>query len=182
MQRAVWLAVFVVLLPWATYAQTAPKSAAASSDSDQTQRDILKEIRLLRAQLLRSSVNANRSQMLLARARAEQEQVIRINRELNQIHDSLDEIRAQLQKKTAELTEVVPMVELQARPERDATAIKTEMEFLRNREQSLLERQEKLNGDLDAAQQMLATLDARLDDIDREMANTAEGATTGRTQ
>ncbi len=178
MRRPLWLAMFLLWLPWSICAQTAPETAAAPPTSDQVQKDILKEVRLLRAELLRASLNANRAQMLLARVRAEHEQVIRVNLALNEIQDKLDDIRVQVQRKTTELRQMQGMVKAEVRAANEAAAIKLDIDTLKNREAALIERQKALNGELDAAQAQLTTLNAQLDQIDRDMAQAAEGVPT----
>jgi peptidoglycan hydrolase CwlO-like protein len=177
MRREMCLALVMVLVPFAAHTQTASKPATAS-ELEQIQREMLKEIRLLRAELLRMSVNTNRAQMLLARVRAQQEQVIHITREISDVREKLDGTREQEQKKRAELSVVEGKIKVELLPETAAVAVRNDISSLQNREQSLMERETRLTGELNDAYSMLSTLDSRLDEIDREMANTAERAGT----
>ena len=60
-----------------------------------------------------------------------------------------------------------------ARSEKDLNDITNEVEDLNKREQSLLERESIFSAELDLAQTNLTNLNARLDEIDRDMAKSA---------
>ena len=63
------LAVFLLLTPYSVLPQKSERPASTHSDSDQVLQEILNEMRFLRAELRRTTVNIHRSQVLIERIR-----------------------------------------------------------------------------------------------------------------
>ena len=103
--RAGTIGILLLVAPAGIFGQSNTQRDAAGSDS-QVLQDILRELRLLRADLVRTTVDANRSQVLLERVRSEQEQVLRLTRELATIDSRLSEIRFQQQEHSAALDNI----------------------------------------------------------------------------
>jgi DNA repair exonuclease SbcCD ATPase subunit len=136
-------------------------------------KDILNEVRQLRADLLRLNVNAHRTQALLDRMKVQQEQVVRLTREVGNVRDELISIRnRQTRAKDAvehlEKQKAVELVGLAG--ERELKAMTSELEELKQREQVLVEREPVISADLDSTRATLANLNARLDELEREIA------------
>ncbi len=134
--------------------------------SEQSLADLVKEVRQLRAMLQR----LNKGQVMVERLKLEQEQVVRLNRELTNISDTLTEIRLQKGKMQQLLPGVESGVEAGAINSKELIALKAEIDASNQREQMLLERQTRLSSDLNSAQARLATLSDRLNALELELA------------
>jgi len=172
-----WLTVFILLTPYSVLPQKSERPASAHSDSDQVLQEILNEMRVLRAELRRTTVNIHRSQVLIERIRAQQDQVARLRRDISDTHDRLDEIKAQAYAKQRALDKLKFFKDLD--PEFESEDMKTlthEVEELGNRHQNLVQRESQLAKDLASAEGDLAELNKRLDQIDWEMSHPAGGS------
>jgi len=160
------------------FAQTSTQSAASRADSDQVLKDILNEVRQLRADLQRLNVNAHRTQALLDRIKVQQEQVVRLNREVGNVRDELIGIRNR-QTRTKDTLE---MLEKQKSAglvrEEEVKAVAAELEELKQREQVLTEREPQLSAELDSTRATLMQLNARLDELEQEIATPPAGQGT----
>ncbi|MEP7338014.1 MAG: hypothetical protein ABI977_09750, partial [Acidobacteriota bacterium] len=150
------------------------QTASARTDSDQTLKEILNEVRQLRADLLRLNVNAHRTQALLDRMKVQQEQGVRLTREVGNVRDELISVRnRQTRVKDAieamEKQKAVGLVGLAG--ERELKAMSGELEELKQREQVLVEREPALTSELDSTRATLTGLNARLDELEREIAS-----------
>jgi hypothetical protein len=172
-----WLTVLILLTPYGVLPQKSERPASAHPDSDQVLQEILNEMRLLRAELGRTTVNIHRSQVLIERIRAQQDQVVRLRRDVSETHDKLDELKAQAYAKKRALDKVKFFKDLD--PEFESEDMKTlthEVEELDNRQQNLVQRESQLAKDLASAEGELAELNRRLDQIEWEMSRPAEGS------
>jgi DNA repair exonuclease SbcCD ATPase subunit len=164
------LAILICLANLSARAQSTPSTGPARSGPDPVLQDILIEIRQLRADLLRLNINARRTQALLDRMKVQQEQVVRLTRELGNLRDELASARArQLRTKdaldSAEKRHAAGLV-----GDAELKALSAELQSLQEREQALAESEPILNTELTSAQGNLAQLNARLDDLEREIA------------
>jgi hypothetical protein len=148
------------------------QAASVRSDSDQTLKEILNEVRHLRADLLRLNVNAHRTQALLDRMKVQQEQVVRLTREVGNVRDELIAVRnRQIRVKDAiEAMEKQKAVGLGLAGEKELKALISEMEELKQREQVLVDREPLVSAELDSTRATLTELNARLDELEREIA------------
>jgi len=149
------------------------QTSSARSDSDQTLKEILNEVRQLRADLLRLNVNAHRTQALLDRMKVQQEQVVRLTREVSNVRDELIATRG----RQARVKDAVELMEKQKAAglvglagEKELKALNGELEELKQREQVLVEREPLVTAELDSTRATLTELNARLDELEREIA------------
>jgi hypothetical protein len=173
------LMALIVATAYSVLPQTSERAAPTRPDSGQVLQDILKEVSLLRADLRTQNINNHRSQVLLERIRAQQDLVVRLKHDVSDIHDRLDEVRAQSEKTRLELDHWAAYMKDWPEPDReisDVKRLKQELQGLQGREQSLMQRESRLAGDLGAAETELTDLNMRLDQIDREMSQTAADA------
>lgn len=176
--RAGTIGILLLVAPAGIFGQSNTQRDAAGSDS-QVLQDILRELRLLRADLVRTTVDANRSQVLLERVRSEQEQVLRLTRELATIDSRLSEIRFQQQEHSAALDNIKGRSEAGLTSEEEVKKASDQLDDLSSREQALVETQNRLNGELQTSQANLADLNSRLDELDQDMARPARPRSGG---
>ena len=159
-----------LLVPQPVCAQS---QAALTPAPDQTLRDILAELRQLRAVVQHMNLAAFRAQVLLSRVRLEQEQVARYTREISDVRDKIVEVNGEAQKKSSALEEMTRHKEIGIRSEKDVQLIRDELEELKHREQALLDRESLLTTELNSARANLADLNRRLDALEQEMIQSA---------
>ncbi len=164
------------MTPCGVSAQISDKSDPAISRLEQIQRNILNELHLLRTELLRMSVNSNRSHLLIARIRLERERIDYLTREIGKIHDSLDEIRVQQQQKRSAIKEMERLTNVGMKPKEELTKISNEMVELEKREQTLVEMEQQFAAELEMSKNNVANINRRLDEIEQEMAKIADAA------
>lgn len=170
---AICITVLILLTPCGVFTQTNNKPAPPPPNSEQILQDLLNEVRLLRAELLRTTGNIHRSQILLDRIRVQQEQVIRLTREVSDIHDKLIEVRGQQLKKKTALDLAVKQKDAGLRGEDYVNSMAAEVEELEKREQALVERESRFEAELESAKANLSDLNNRLEELEREMAQPA---------
>ncbi len=169
LRSALCLAVLTSVPSLAAFAQSSVSANSARADSDQILKDILNEVRQLRADLQRLNVNAHRTQALLDRIKVQQEQVVRLNREVGNVRDELAGVR----NRQAKIKDALELLEKQKAAgmvrEEEVKAVAAELEELKQREQMLTEREPRLSAELDLARATLAQLNARLDELEQEL-------------
>jgi DNA repair exonuclease SbcCD ATPase subunit len=163
----------MLLMPSGVLGQTKTQPDPHGSDSAQVLQEILKEIRLLRADLVHMSIDAKRSQVLQGRLSVEQEQVNRLTRELADIDGRLGDVRSQQRRETAALDEAKSLQDAGLKGEGNVAEITSRLDDLARHEQALLDMQGRFTTDLQAAQAYVTQLNALLDEVDRDMAQTA---------
>ncbi|HEV8482009.1 MAG TPA: hypothetical protein VGV87_00515 [Blastocatellia bacterium] len=176
MGPALCLAALVLLTPHRAFCQSSDKPAPTSSVSEKVLRDIFNEVHLLRVEMLRTSVNNYRSQILLNRIKVEQDQVARLTREMNDIQDKVVAIRGQQTKGKGGLEELVKKKDAGIVAPEFVNALTLELEELGQREEALLNMESRVAAELDSARAKLAELDTRLNEIEREMVAPGAGA------
>lgn len=151
------------------FAQTGTQTNASRTESDQVLKEILNEVRQLRADLQRLNVNAHRTQALLDRMKVQQEQVIRLTREIGNVRDEL----LAIQHRQVRIKEALEMLEKQKNAglvkEEEVKVVASELEELKQREQRLMEREPQLSSELDSTRATLAQLNSRLDELEQEL-------------
>src|SRR6476661_7827175 len=93
MRLALSVPLLIILTSIVAFAQTTTKPSSTSADSDQLLKDILIEVRQMRADLQRSNVYSHRSQVLLERIKVEQDQIARLTREVADARDQIEIVR-----------------------------------------------------------------------------------------
>ena len=168
--------VFLLFAPYPMFAQSASRVPVTHSDSGQVLGDILKEIHLLRTELLRIAVNNNRSQLLIDRIRVQQEQIVRLDASIEDLQDKIDDLRTQQQRRQSVLAEVMKRQDTGVASDREVSDVKAEIEDFAAREQAMSVRQSAVASELDSARADLAELNKRLDEIDAEMVQARKDA------
>jgi hypothetical protein len=166
------LAALIVAAPHAI-AQTASTAPQPQSATDRELREIAGELKLLRAELRRISVNAQRAQVLIDRIRLQQEQVARLRHDIGDVQEKLEQVRSDQIRTKAMINAARKQQDAGLRDEEDVKGITLVTEELDNREQALLRKEAALATELELAQGNLAELDSKLDEIQREMAQPA---------
>jgi chromosome segregation ATPase len=146
-------------------AASAQSPAKAGPTSEQSLEALVNEVRQLRAMLLR----LNKGQVMLERLKLEQDQVARLSRELNNVTDTLNEIRLQRGKLQRLLPGLESAVEAGAIDKKDLVAMKADLDACTQREQMLVERATQLSSDLNNSQSRLTTLSERLNALELEL-------------
>lgn len=174
---AIWVTVLVCFSSLRALAQSSNSSSLARPDSDQILKEILNEVRQLRADLQRLNVNAHRTQALLDRMKVQQEQVVRLTREIGNVRDEL----LAIQHRQVRIKEALEMLEKQKNAglvkEEEVKVAAAELEELKQREQWLMEREPQLSSELDLTRATLAQLNARLDELEQELLTPPAGQT-----
>ncbi len=170
--RIVLCLLAIACLHYHSFAQANTAPASASSDSE-VLRDILNEIRQLRADILRLNVNAHRTQALLDRIKVQQEQVVRLTRELSNVSEELSAIRFRQEMMKVALEAQEKRYTAGVQGDNEVKALTADLGSLKQREQVLMEPEPLLSGELNSTRETLASLNARLDDLEREIATPA---------
>ncbi|HKF58811.1 MAG TPA: hypothetical protein VKJ45_25450, partial [Blastocatellia bacterium] len=126
--------------------------------------------RLLRAEMRRISVTAQRAQVMIDRIRLQQEQVVRLGHDIADVRDKLEQVRSDQARAKTMIKAAKREQEAGLRDEEDVKAFTLATEELENREQALLRKEAALATELELAQGTLAELNSKLDEIEREMA------------
>ena len=145
------------LMPAGSFAQT--------KTSEQSLEELVAEVRQLRAALQRMNANVYKGQVMLERFKLQQEQVVRIERELRDTRDNLSDLRAEGIKVKSLLSGVTDGVEAGAVSERDRTSLKAEMKSLNERENRARMRESQLANELQLAQTKLNELNHKLNQL-----------------
>ena len=167
----------IFVAPPRSFAQAASATAQSQSQpqsgTDKELREIAGELRLLRTEMRRISINAQRAQVLIDRIRLQQEQVTRLRHDIGDVQEKLEQVRSDQARAKAMIKAAKKQQEAGLRDDEDVKAFTLATEELDNREQALLRREAALATELELAQGTLAELDSRLEDIQREMAQPA---------
>lgn len=156
----VYIAVLCFAGPQSATSQT---PASKSVDQDNTLKVLLNEVRLLRLALERN----NQSQITLERFRAQQEQVDRTSRDLEDVRKEISELRFSPTHMQEQLEEVEKKVEAGVADSLQYKVLKAEMEQQGQREQRLRDRESYVSAQLAKEQAKLASLSEQLDALER---------------
>ncbi|MBL8206139.1 MAG: hypothetical protein JNM09_18030 [Blastocatellia bacterium] len=152
-----------VLASSATFAQT-------TAVSEQKFDELVNEVRQLRIEVQRLSASAQRMQLLLERTRSQQEIVTRTTQQLNNAREQLTEIRMQQSHITAAVDHAEKQNAAGLKSEPEVKQLLLEKEIIKQREQTLMQRELQLSSDLQAETVMLNDLKTRLDKLENEIA------------
>ncbi|HET9528850.1 MAG TPA: hypothetical protein VFQ92_00750 [Blastocatellia bacterium] len=161
-------------------ADPALAQSAKQPDDNRTLQSLLNEVRLLRRTLQRTGLNAYRSQIILERLRAHNEQVVRLTRMLEDVREGMDKIEATIPR----FIEQSKLMESQVEQETD-TNKRSLLEFeLKERKRAVdryklglerqREREQQLANELRSEQAKLTELESRLDLLEREIESEIE--------
>lgn len=161
---------------WAQQAPTAQTSVASTPDV-QLLRAILEELRLQRAVLQRTYVNAYRAQMLTERLARQQARVDSLSEEITQLKSALQQAQDATREED-ELKDLLATINETPDPQQRAAlaqsyqslkrAFERQREYARQEAERSRERQQQLETALRAEQAKLAELQEQLDALDRE--------------
>lgn len=145
------------------------RSFAQTKTSEQSLQELVTEVRQLRATLQRMNTTVYKGQVILERFKLQQEQVVRIERELRDTRDKLGDLRGEAFKIKALLGSVNGGVEAGTVKESDRASLKAEMRKLSEREHRVMMRESQLANELQLAQTKLNELNHKLNVLENEM-------------
>ncbi len=149
------------------FAQTSNPPPRPQSNQEQMIRDLLNEVRELRTIVQRIDSNSVRTRITLDRLRAHQEQVLALTREIFDVREKIVETRTRQQRLKDKIPELEKEFQAGLKSKREHDDAIAEMEGLKQREASLIERETQLTADIDAAKVSLIDLNNRLDALER---------------
>ena len=156
--------VAICVLAWtSTFAQT-------TAVSEQKFDELVNEVRQLRLEVQRLSVSAQRIQLLLDRLRTQQEQVTRMTQQLNESREQLNQIRLDQSRLNAAIENAEKQKAAGLNGEAELKQINVEKEVLKQREQTLIQRELQLSSELQTESVTLNDLKTRLDKLEQEIA------------
>ena len=164
----------IVLLSLAEPAAAQSNSAAPQTQANQERmlRELLDEVRLLRATVQRLESNNFRAQVTLDRLRVQQEQVLRLTREVADIREKIIELRVRQQTLSLKIPELEKEFQAGVKGKTELDHATQELEELRQREENLAEREKQVSVDLQTAKGSLLELNGRLDALERDIRST----------
>jgi predicted nucleic acid-binding Zn-ribbon protein len=180
LKRALLLCLFATLLLCFFSADKARAQTAKQSDDNSTLQQLLNEVSLLRKTLQRTGLSAYRSQIILERMRAHNEQVVRLTRMLEDVRDEMEKIETTIPR----TIEQVKLIENMIEQETDASKrvqwevelkeVKRSTDQYKARLERQREREQQLTTLLHAEQTKLSEMESRLDALEREIENEIE--------
>ena len=156
----------------------APRHCIAQSDSpsksggqgqDKVMQELLSEVRQLRLAIQRTSVNAYRGQVMIERLRLQQSQVNRISQDLETVRNHTNDLRSARVVLKQKLDGMEKQFDAGIISEPQLNLAKAELEEINQREQGLIERENKLASELSQERATLDELNRRLDALEQEM-------------
>ena len=152
-----------------------PDSALAQTNgsrptSEQSLQELVREVRQLRATLQRMNSAMYKGQMMLERLKLQQEQVVRMSRELADTRENLIEMRTQQTRLMESVIKMEEAVESGVKHPGDLAALKGELEVIKDREQRLAAREVQLSNDVELERAKLTELNDRLNALESELA------------
>lgn len=150
-------------------AQTNSPSTSAPASQERLLQDLVNEVHQLRVVLQRMNATSYRAQITMERLRLEQEQVVRLTRELSTLRDEIGAIRSR-QVSFKQLSEdMAKQVQAGVTSDKDLKGLLLEFEASSAREQHLVERESKVVLDLDLGRAVVTELNSRLDALEKEI-------------
>ena len=163
------LLVCLFVLTVGTLFLTPASSLAQTKTSEQSLQELVTEVRQLRAALQRMNATVYKGQVMLERFKLQQEQVVRIERELRDTRDNLGDLRGEAIKIKALLGGVNDGVEAGTVNASDRVSLRAEMKKLSEREQRARMRESQLAHELQIAHTKLNELNHKLNLLEGEM-------------
>jgi chromosome segregation ATPase len=142
--------------------QPGKTQAAVRPSSEQSLQELVTEVRQLRATLQRLNAVVYKGQVLLERLKLQQEQVNRSSRELGDVRENIQELKAAQLRVKEQMRLLEEGVESGVRHSSELAQVKAEFEAIVQREQRLIMRETQLAADLEAARARLNDLNDKL--------------------
>ena len=144
-------------------------SAQASGVSEQKFQELVNEVRQLRLEVQRLSTSAQRMQLLLDRLRSQQEVVTRLSQQLSETRDQSNQARLDQSRLNAMTEHFEKQKAAGLKSDEELKSLNVEKESLKQREQTLLQRELQLSSELEAERSTLNDLKTRLDKLENEI-------------
>jgi len=172
MKRSISLVVlFVGVLLFGAQAASAqattPVSGSAPTE-EQSLRDLVNEVRQLRAMLQRVTITNYKTNIVVERLKFQQEMVSRLSHELNDVRETLADTRASIARMREQASRFQAGVESGVRNPDELAAIKLEVEAANQREARLATRETQVMSDLATERMRLAELNDQLAKLELE--------------
>ena len=148
----------------------AQSTNAARPTSEQSLQELVREVRQLRATLQRINSAMYKGQVMIERLKLQQEQVVRISRELADTRENLSEIRSHQARLKEQLPKMEDGVEKGVKHPAEVATINAELEQLKEREQRFTARESQLSNELELERAKLNDLNDRLNALELELA------------
>jgi chromosome segregation ATPase len=172
--------VFLFCLIGSPSIASAQAQQPSQNETNQILKELVGEFRLLRHTLQKINISLHRSQVLVERIRAQNDQVSRTSRELDEARKQA----ANMQMNSNTFTERLKSLEAQILQESDEKRrapleaelkdFKYVLQHHKQQEQQVQEQETRLSNQLQKEQAKLDELEARLDLLDRELTNEVE--------
>lgn len=159
---------FCFATPEIVFSQS-PSPAASRPTSEQSLQELVREVRQLRATLQRMNTAMYKGQVMLERFKLQQEQVSRMSRELNDVRESLQEVKAEVSKWGEALILAERGLEAGLKNPNDLPELRKQIEVMSQREQRLAARESQLTNELEAERAKLNELNDRLNLLESEL-------------
>lgn len=159
---------------------TAQAQSTKQPDDNPTLQSLLNEVRLLRKTLQRTGLNAYRSQIILERMRAHNEQVVRLTRMHEDVREDMERIEATIPRFIEQSKLMESRIEQEtdwnkrAQLEFEHKERKQAVERYKLRLERQREREQHLSAQLRGEQAKLSELESRLDALEREIESEVE--------
>lgn len=137
--------------------------------SEKSLKDLVNEVRQLRAMLQRVNQTLYKTSVALERLKFQQEQVARLSREIEGVRENLADIRMQAGKMKELMGRVETGVEAGVKNPDDLAAMKHEFEVISQRELRLAQRETQLMNELSMERSKLMELNERLNTLELEL-------------
>ena len=137
--------------------------------SEQSLKDLVNEVRQLRAMLQRVNQTVYKTNIVIERLKFQQDQVARLSRELDNVRENLADIRMQATKMKDLIGRVETGVEKGLKDPDDLSNLKQELDVINQREQRLAQRETQLTNELTIERSKLMELTDRLNTLELEL-------------
>ena len=152
-----------------TVAQSTNRSGGTQPTQEQSLRELVNEVRQLRALLQRINITVYRTNVVVERLKFQQELVGRLSRELNDVREGLAETRIQSSKMKEHVTRLETAVESGLKKPEELAALKLEIDGAEQRELRLGMRETQLMNELSAERLKLSELNDQLTKLELEL-------------
>lgn len=158
---------FLLLTTGQTVAQSLKTEDRPASEKSLS--DLVNEVRQLRAMLQRVNQTVYKTNIVIERLKFQQEQVARLSREVDNVRESLAELRAQSTKMRGLMGRMETEVKNGMRNPDVLTDFKQEFEVMTQRELRLARRETQLMNELSMERSKLMELTERLNTLELEL-------------
>jgi len=171
MKTRIALFAFAVGCLFLTAGQTIAQSVKPEDRpaSEQSLKDLVSEVRQLRAMLQRVNQTVYKTNVVIERLKFQQEQVVRLSREIDNVRENLAEMRMQATKMKEHIGRVETGIERGWYKPDELAGLKQEMDVITQRELRLAQRETQLMNDLAVERSKLMELSERLNTLELEL-------------